>query len=153
MADSDEIFLALSEPLEVAAETVARVLELEFNGDLRPETGELQYRGRARTSDGVMGVYIGPNIFEPEPDEVQAMDGYAIVVDVQYRTHKAAQAAEARLAFDALVGGLPDVPAILSHNMELLVTAYRPGSGVHTFPPGTSLDVDDLDAWRPWVAG
>ncbi|MBP2351534.1 hypothetical protein JOF29_002617 [Kribbella aluminosa] len=107
--DTDEIFLALAGPFEEAAERVARVLGLEPNGDLRVETGELQYKGRARSSDGVVGVYIGPNTFEPEPDEAQAMDGYGVVVDVQYRTHKP-QAEEARLAFEALVEGLPDVP-------------------------------------------
>ena len=58
MADSDEIFLALDGTLEAAAERVAGVLGLEFNGDLRAETGELQYKVRARTFDGVIGVYI-----------------------------------------------------------------------------------------------
>ncbi|TCC19259.1 hypothetical protein [Kribbella sindirgiensis] len=152
MADSDEIFLALDEPLEVAAERVARVLELEFNGDLRAETGELQYKVRARTSDGVVGVYIGPNTFEPEPDEVQAMDGYAVVVDVQYRTRKDAQAEEARLMFERLVDALSDVPALLSHNVEVLVAASLPGRGTHTFDPGTTVDDPDLSTWEPWVA-
>ena len=128
MADSDEIFLAL-----------------------RAETGELQYKGRARTSDGVIGVYIGPNTFEPEPDEVQAMDGYAVVVDVQYRTRKDAQAEEARLLFELLVDGLSDVPALLSHNVELPVAAYLPERGVQQFEPGTTLDDPDVGTWEPWV--
>ncbi|MGW5193479.1 hypothetical protein ACWEOO_29805 [Kribbella sp. NPDC004138] len=151
MADSDEIFLALDEPLEAAAERIARVLDLEFNGDLRAESGELQYKGRARTSDAIMAVYIGPNIFEPEPDEVQAMDGYGVVVDVQFRTHKDAQAEEARLLFERLVGELGDVPALLSHNVEMLVAAYLPGRGTHTFQPRTTLDDPDLEVWRSWV--
>ncbi|WP_328519652.1 hypothetical protein [Kribbella sp. NBC_00359] len=58
MAGSDEIFLALDEPLDVAAARVAGVLGLEFNGDLRAETGELQYKVPARTFDGVIGVYM-----------------------------------------------------------------------------------------------
>ncbi|HZX02411.1 hypothetical protein [Kribbella sp.] len=151
MADSDEIFLALSGPLETAAEQVARVLGLEANGDLRAETGELQYKVRARTSDGVMGIYIGPNTFQPEPGEAQAMDGYGVVVDVQYRTHKPQQAEEARLMFEALVEGLPDIPALLSHNLVMLVAAYLPERGTHTFEPGITLDVEDIDVWRPWV--
>jgi hypothetical protein len=67
MANSDEIFLAFEGELGAAAARVARVLELEleFNGDLRDETGELQYKGRGRTSDGDVGVYIGPNSFSP----------------------------------------------------------------------------------------
>lgn len=151
MADSDEIFLALAEPSDVVAERVAGAVGLEFNGDLRADTGELQYRGSARTFDGVIGIYIGPNTFQPEPDEVQAMDRYAVVVDVQSRQRKDAQADESRLAFEALTGALPDVPALLSHNVELLVASYLPGSGTHTFNPGTTLDDPDLETWRPWV--
>ena len=112
MAGSDEIFLALDEPLDVAAARVAGVLRLEFNGDLRTETGELQYKGPARTFDGVIGVYIGLNGFQPEPDEVQAMDGYSVVVDVQSRQRMDAQAEETRLAFQSLVDALADVPAL-----------------------------------------
>ena len=153
MSDSDEIFLALEQPLEAAAERVARVLGLEFNGDLRAETGELQYRAPAKTFDGVIGVYIGPNRFLPEPDEMQAMDGYPIVIDVQSRHQKDAQEQEARLAFDALVAALPDVPAILSHNAEILVAAHLPGAGTHDFEPDVTLDDPDIEVWRPWVAG
>jgi hypothetical protein len=153
MSDSDEIFLALEQPLEEAAQRVADVLELEFNGDLRLETGELQYKASAKTFDGIIGVYVGPNRFVPEPDEVQAADGYPIVIDVQSRNRKDAQAQEARLAFDALVAALPDVPAILAHNVEMLVAAHLPGAGTHDFEPGVTLDDPDLELWRPWVAG
>ncbi|WP_427891584.1 hypothetical protein ACQHIV_03515 [Kribbella sp. GL6] len=151
MADSDEIFLALTGPFEAAAERVAGLLGLEANGDLRAESGELQYKVRARTTGGVVGVYIGPNAFQSEPDEAQAMDSYGVVVDVQYRTHKPDQAAEARLMFEALVDGLPEVPALLSHNLEMLVAAYLPGRGRHAFAPGTTLDDPDQGIWRPWV--
>jgi hypothetical protein len=151
MADSDEIFLSSDGSLEEVAGRVAEVLGLEFNGDLRGDTGELQYKGQARTFDGTIGFYVGPNTFEPEPDEVQAMDHYPFVVDVQARNRKSAQAEEARLAFELLVGALGDVPALLSHNVELLVAAYLPGRGTHTFEPGTTLDDPDLDTWRPWV--
>lgn len=81
------------------------------------------------------------------------MDGYAVVVDVQARQRKDAQAEEARLAFEALVAGHPDVPALLSRNVEFLVAAYVPGAGMHTFAPGTTLDVDDAEVWEPWVRG
>ena len=99
MADSDEIFLALDAPLEDAAWQIAAALGLEFNGDLRADTGELQYKSQARTFDGVIGVYIGANYFQPEPDAVQAMDGYGVVVEIQSRQRKQAQADETRLAF------------------------------------------------------
>ena len=82
---------------------------------------------------------------------MQAMAGYAVVVDVQYRTRKDEQAEEARLAFEELVRALPDVPTLLTHNVELLVAAYLPGRGTHTFEPGTTVDDPDLSIWEPWV--
>jgi hypothetical protein len=86
---SDEIFLALAEPLiAAAAQRVADVLGLEYLG-VMPQTGDLQYKVRARTFDGWIGVFVGPNNYGPEPDEVQAMDGYPITVDVQSRNRKA----------------------------------------------------------------
>ena len=151
MADSDEIFLALDGDLEASAQRVAEVLGLEVNGGLRADTGEWQYKARARSFDGVIGVYVGPNPFPPEPGEPQVMDGYAVVVDVQARQRKESQAEEARLAFEALVAGLPGVPALLSHNVESLVAAYLPGEGVQVLPSGTTLDADDAGVWQRWV--
>jgi hypothetical protein len=151
MAASDEIFLALDGDLVASAERIAAVLGLEMNGGWRADTGELQYKARGRSFDGVIGVYIWPNQFVPEPGEPQAMDGYTVVVDVQARQRKDAQAEEARLAFEALVAGLPDVPALLSHNVEFLVAAYLPGKGVQVLPSGTTLDVDDAGVWESWV--
>lgn len=49
------------------------------------------------------------------------MDGYSVVVDVQSRQRKDAQADETRLAFESLVHALAGVPALLSHNVEMLV--------------------------------
>ena len=58
-----------------------------------------------------------------------------------------------RLAFELLVHALAGVPALLSHNVEMLVAAHLPARGIHTFDPGTTLDDPDLDTWRPWVVG
>ena len=150
MSDSDEIFLALDEPLTMAAQRVAEVLGLEYLG-VMPQTGDLQYKVRARTFEGWIGVFVGPNNYGPEPDEPQSMDGYPITVDVQSRNRKANQADETRLAFEELVAALAETPALLSHNMELLVAAYLPGAGTHRFEPDVTLDDPDLEIWRPWV--
>ncbi|MBP2351533.1 hypothetical protein JOF29_002616 [Kribbella aluminosa] len=40
---------------------------------------------------------------------------------------------------------------VLVHAMSLIMAAYLPGSGVHTFPAETSLDADDISAWQSWV--
>jgi hypothetical protein len=151
MADSDEIFLAGDEALDVVAGRVAEVLGLEYLADMTAQTGELQYKGRGRTFDGWLGVFIGPNTFEPEPGEVQAMDLYPVHVDVQSRGHKSAQAEETRLAFELLTVGLPQVPALLSHNVERLVAASRPGLGIHYFGEDVWLDPPEVEPWKPWV--
>jgi len=35
--------------------------------------------------------------------------------------------------------------------LSTIVAAYLPGAGVRSFPPRTSLDVEDIDVWQPWV--
>ncbi|ADB33622.1 hypothetical protein Kfla_4604 [Kribbella flavida DSM 17836] len=148
MADSDEIFLAVAEPVGAVGEWVSHVLGLEL---LAGTEDELQYRGRGRSFDGWVGVFVERNSFEPEPGEVQAMDRYGVRVDVQSRTHKGKQAEEARLMFEALVAGMPEVPVLLSHNLEVLVAASRPGVGTHYFEANTWLDGPDVEPWKPWV--
>ncbi|GAB2609023.1 hypothetical protein [Kribbella endophytica] len=150
MAAGDEIFLASDAPVEVVARRVAEALGLEYMGVI-PGTGELQYKGRGRTFDGWMGVFIEANDYYPEPGEVQAMDLYPVLVDVQSRQVKEKQAEEARLAFEVLVREMPDVPALLAHNMEILVAASRPGVGTHYFGERVWLDPPEVEPWGPWV--
>jgi aminoglycoside phosphotransferase len=94
-----------------------------------------------------MGIFVGPTLFPPEPGELQAMDAYPVMVDVQFRTHKPLQAEEARLAFEAIVAELPDVPALLLHNAEWLVASYLPGEPIHYFEASVTPDPEDLDIW------
>lgn len=57
-----------------------------------------------------------------DSDEIfLALDGYALDIDVQTLQRKPSQVGEARLVFDALVAGLPEVPALLSHNVTMLI--------------------------------
>jgi hypothetical protein len=55
--------------------------------------------------------------------------------------------------FDDLVAGRPDVPALLVHNLDTLVSAHLPGAGTRSFDPLITPDVEDIDTWRPWVVG
>ncbi|MGC4938067.1 hypothetical protein [Kribbella sp. DT2] len=91
------------------------------------------------------------NDFYPEPGEVQAMDLYPVCVDIQSRRRDGRQAEEARLAFEVLVRELPEVPALLAHNMEVLVAASRPGVGTHYFGENVWLDPPEVEPWGPWV--
>jgi hypothetical protein len=152
MADSDEIFLRSDGPVDVVAGRVADALGLDFLGRMPGET-ELQYKVRALTFDGWIGVFVGPNYFDPVPGEVQAMDGYPVMVDVQARSRKPAQGEEARLVFEAIVRAMPEVPALLVHQVTMLVAAHLPGTATHYFGPGVTVDDPAVGIWRAWVAG
>jgi hypothetical protein len=145
MADSDEIFLAAG--LEEVLGRVEAALGVRDGHEMDSRDGERGYVGQARTVEAPMGVFIGPTLFPPEPGELQAMDAYPVMVDIQFRTHKPLQAEEARLAFEAIVAELPDVPALLLHNAEWLVASYLPGQPVHYFEPRVTPDPEDIDTW------
>jgi hypothetical protein len=151
MSDSDEIFLAVDGGIGAVAARVAEVLGVRGDGRRDDERGDWCYVGQGRTVDAPYGLSIGPTIFPPEADVLQAMDAYPVMVDVQLRTHKALQAEEARLAFEAIVEAMPEVPALLLHNVEWLVAAYIPGQPIKYFPPGLTPDAEDVDTWGPWV--
>ena len=107
-------------------------------------------RGR---STGVIGVYIGLNGFQPEPDEVQAMDGYPVSSTFSPVSERMPRRRRPGWPSNRWSQPWPTCPRSWSHNVEMLVAAYLPGAGTHTFDPGTTLDDPDLDTWRPWVVG
>jgi hypothetical protein len=158
MSNSDTIFLAGAEPPEAMAGWMAGVLQLEALED--PDLNEDQrfFSGRARTVDGTVLIVVGPNNYgevDPQPEDVSAIDRYNAVAGVRIAgsRNEEAQAREARAIFDELASTQPEAALVLAHAMSSIVAAYLPGSGVHTFPPATSLDADAIDTWRPWVAG
>ena len=154
MSTSDNVFVATGESVADVAGWLAGGLGLEavVDADLRDD--ERLFRRSTRT--GVVGVLVRPNGFAvigPEPDEIQAIDRYPI--DVQVRLVGAKdeerQLHETTAVFEGLVKVRPDVPALLVHNLDTLVSAYLPGAGVHTFEPVITPDVEDVETWRSWV--
>jgi hypothetical protein len=150
MSVVDSVFLAVSgAPQEVAgwlvecvgAEVVVdegETVRLRMPGDSGPEW---------------FGVVVQPNGYvvpDPEPEDVQAMDGYAVEIQVRGGSYEELHRAAGRL-FGELVSARPDVPALLVHNLDTLVSAYLPGAGVHTFDPEITPDVEDIETWRSWV--
>ncbi|WP_325054179.1 hypothetical protein [Kribbella sp.] len=155
MAARENVFLRSGSPVHDEAESLQRLLELEPIPDT---TGarEDQYglRGPARTVDGVLGFVVQPNHHvevDPGPEDIQALDGYTMEIDIWLGRDTVVQQREARLVFDRLVEARPGVPMLLCHDLDLLVAAYLPGRGVHEFPEGTTMDAPDADCWRPWV--
>ncbi|WP_327636067.1 hypothetical protein OHB24_39510 [Kribbella sp. NBC_00482] len=153
MSSDDNIFFASDEPLDAVVGWLAGALQLE-----RPAENQHFFGGRARTVDGRLLLLVEPNIYgeaDPAPEDVSAIDRYTGAVDVRISGSRdgVAQAKEARAVFDELASTQPRVALVLATAMSWIVAAYLPGAGVHTFPPETSLDADDIDSWRAWVVG
>jgi hypothetical protein len=156
MSTDDNIFVAADRSLEDFGRWLGETLELEAVRDADLEDGVLRFRASARTVEGDLYLTVEPNVYgevDPAPEDVSAIDRYQCLIDVYYAGPKdeELQEREARLVFDDLARRQPEVAMILSHNMALMTAAYLPGAGVHTFPRGTTLDVDDIEFWRPWV--
>jgi hypothetical protein len=156
MSTDNTILLATHDPLHDAAGWLSDVLRLELVDDPELKAEVRQLRGRGRTADGPLYVLVEPNMYreiEPEPEDVSAIDRYALAVEVRLfgAPDEAAQTREARAVFDELVATEPPTAVVLSHAMSWIVAAYLPGAGTHTFPPATSLDGDAVDLWRSWV--
>lgn len=154
MRAREYLFLRTTEPVAAVADELRKRYDLEPIPNGSDDPDEIGLRGPARTADATAGYEIQPNtyaVFEPEPDEVQAIDGYPVEVGVWLGKDEGTQQQEARLVFDDQVRTQPDVAVLLCHNVSGLVAAYLPGRGVHEFPPGTTIDVAHQDLWRDWV--
>jgi hypothetical protein len=130
---------------------------LERLEDPELDAEEYYFKTRARTAEGTAVVLaVRPNDlgeFDPEPEDVSAIDRYNGMVEVRLAGFKdeELQAREACAIFNELAATRPDVALVLSHALCWIVAAYLPGSAVRAFPPRTSLDADAIDTWRPWV--
>lgn len=156
MSTSDNVFVASDESVPEAARWLAGALGLEPVADADLKDDERLFQRAGRAGSGVVAVKIRQNGFavdDPEPDEVQAIDRYAIDLSIWLvgRKDEAEQLAETTAIFDNLVAARPDVPALLVHNLDTLVSAHLPGTGTRTFDPPITPDVEDIDTWRSWV--
>jgi hypothetical protein len=157
MSERENIFLATAEKPSQFSRVLVDRFGLEYMPGMDPRASEdLGLRGRALTADGLIALNPYPNTFvdpNAEPDEVQAFDAYPLQIDLWLPRPRpiAAQEAEARAWFDRLTAARPDLPMLLVHDVNLLRAAYLPGKPVHEFPPDTSVDVPDIQAWLPWV--
>ncbi|WP_427892979.1 hypothetical protein ACQHIV_08805 [Kribbella sp. GL6] len=155
MTARENVFLRSAAPVREQAERLRDLLGLEPIPD-QSGAGPDQYglRAAARTVPGTLGFLVQPNLHveaDPAPEDVQAIDGYPIEIDIWLGRDEGAQRAEGRLVFDYLVQMWPDVPMLLCHDLEELLVAYRPGRGVYEFPAGTTMDAPDAAQWRDWV--
>jgi len=151
MSVVESVFVAVGETPRQVAGWLVKVAGCEVKWI---EGSAIRLRQRATVHDGWLGVVVQPNGYvlpDAEPDEVQAMDAYAIEIQVRGGSSEDVLHREAGLLFDKLVATRPDVPMLLVHNLDTLVAAHLPGSGTHSFSPLISPDAPDQDTWRPWV--
>ena len=151
MSVVDSVFLAVPDgPQEVGDWLVG-----DAGAEIMAIEGQVvRLRMRGATGDDWFGVVVQPNGYvapDPEPDEVQAMDGYAIEIQLRGGASYDALHREAGRLFDTVIGARPGVPALLVHNLDTLVSAHLPGAGTHTFEPEITPDVEDIDSWRGWI--
>jgi hypothetical protein len=157
MSTSDNVFVAASDSVAEVAEWLAAVLELEPVADADLTVDDRVFRRTARTGTGAVAVRVRPNGFAvlnpQEPDEIQAIDRYPIDLSIWLVGTKDEewQLRETTAIFGDLVTARPDVPALLVHNLDTLVSAHLPGVGTHTFDPPITPDVEDIDTWRSWI--
>jgi hypothetical protein len=156
MSTSDNVFVAAGDSVAEVAEWLVDVLELEPVVDADLKDDERLFRRATRTEAGTVAVRVRPNGFavvDPEPDEIQAIDRYPIDLSIWLvgKKDEEWQLRETTAIFGDLVTARPDVPALLVHNLDTLVSAHLPGAGTHTFDPPITPDVEDIDTWRSWT--
>ncbi|TWD84431.1 hypothetical protein FB561_5618 [Kribbella amoyensis] len=154
MRAREYLYVRTTEPVAAEAEYLRKLYDLEPIPDGADEPDEIGLRGPARTADATVGYEIQPNtyvVFEPEPQEVQAIDGYPVEIAVWLGRDEGTQRQEARLVFEDHVRTRPDVPVLLCHDVSALIAAYLPEKGVYDFPPGTTIDAAHQDRWRDWA--
>ena len=151
MSVVDSVFVAAAESPGQVGEWLGEVAGAEV---MTVEGEAVRMRARAATVDEWLGVVVQPNGYveeAPEPEDIQALDPYAIEIQVRGGQAEDLLHTEARLIFDKLVAGRPDLPMLLVHNLSTLVAAHLPGVGTHTFDHPITPDAPDIDTWRPWV--
>jgi hypothetical protein len=153
MSSTDSIFVAVQESPEGFAAWLTEVLSLEWLD--RASEEKVALRRRVSTGDGWIQFVVQRNLYEsPEPDEVQAMDGYSVEIDLKaFPKDDSVLHREARLTFEQLTHARPDVGMLLCEELTILVGAHLPGRGTKYFGPEITVDVEDEKHWRPWIVG
>ena len=153
MSTSDTIFLNPGIPLDQAVDHLCTVLPWHSTRDADGST----FLVRDLSSGPVreVGGLIGPNIFRAEVsalEEMSVLDGYALTWDIRTvpKSDDDVLHAVTLDLFTDLVRAVPDWPALLTLQVDLLLAASAPGAGLVRFPAGTTPDEPDRELWRPF---
>jgi|SRR5579872_3180531 len=155
MSQRENIFVATSATVREVASWMTNHMGFGTMNSAEDTSTDIGLRRSALISDGMIGIRIQVNTFavpDAASDEIQATDAYPIQIDLWApgRTIEI-QKAEGREVFDRLVSSSPQTSALLTHDLDILVCAYLAGVGTHEFLDKTTIDIPDLERWKPWV--
>ncbi|MCI4066496.1 hypothetical protein MRQ36_29640 [Micromonospora sp. R77] len=149
MSVQEHIFIRTDLSPEEAARQIASVLAMDFS------RGKAAAIFLSRPAHADQNKQIGGEVAEnylADPaatgDEASLLDDYEIIWDLGYTgRERTVQLAEARLLFTELASAAL-WPAALVAGLDVLVAAWDPSMGLTWFPPRTSPDADQRDAWQ-----
>ncbi|MEU4157713.1 hypothetical protein [Actinoplanes sp. NPDC026670] len=151
MSDTEQIFLRCDLAPDEAAHRLAHSLGLDLKVDgsdavlSRPASA-----GRPGRVGGPLRInqYADPS---GDPDDVSVLDGYDLVWEMWYTRHDdPVQRDEVRLLFEKVAARMP-WPALLLTNLDLLLAAFDPATGVRWFPEGTTPDLEHRALWSDYA--
>ena len=125
----------------MAIEAVAERIASAIGGRITRDRGNISVtRDMRTTSDGWVGGKVEANLFLRESQEEtdpSVLDLYDISCYVRCSQQpEEHQRAEARLVYDGIIRNL-GWPALLTHDTDLLISAWAPGFGRTDFPDDT----------------
>ncbi|MFJ4679050.1 hypothetical protein [Kitasatospora sp. NPDC088783] len=155
MSQQDFVFVADHRPLAEAAREIARAVGARVDPEhSRPQRVSLVLSSSSPGPEVEVRCHVEANEFaeqDPPPQEVNAYDGYPVLLDVWLRRRDdRRQQAEAKALFELLARASP-TPTLLVQELGLLLAAHLPARGVHEFPPDTTVDAEDRGVWGDWV--
>ncbi|GAA2125325.1 hypothetical protein GCM10009759_77330 [Kitasatospora saccharophila] len=156
MSQQDFVFVASGRPLAAVAREIARAVGASVDPEhSSPQRVSLVLSSPAAGPEVEVRCHVERNQFSeqaPPPEEVNAYDGYPVLLDVWLRRRNdQRQQVAARALFERMAQASPRTPTLLVQELGLLLAAHLPDHGVHEFPPGTTVDAQDQEAWGNWV--
>ena len=148
MSSSEYLFIKCSLPPDEVAAHLARAVDMEVRSG-----GDGIFLGRPLSDweNGEFGGELRQNdisVADPAPDEIQAFDGYSLVFQMWMTT--GADNEQVDLAWEVMrkMVSAYSWPSLLVHDLDLLVVGWDPVRGWRKFPPGITVDVEDMEYWR-----
>ncbi|MEV4693782.1 hypothetical protein AB0K27_22080 [Micromonospora echinospora] len=152
MSTLEHIFLHSPDEPDAVAGRIAAAIGLQTS--IGPEGGIYLSRPAQGGRGGEIGGEVTRNYLaypSDVPEEQSLLDAYEILWDFGYTgVDRGVQLREARRVFEQLSAARL-WPAVLVAGLDTLIAAWDPDLELTWFPPGTSPDADDRQAWQEYL--